>query len=209
MAVVHKPADRPAVATSLNRDLARIQEWCNHWWMILNPDKTKASVVSRSRTVDPPHWWLGLVWGLNLRDSPNLDILGLKFDSRLTVEDLARGIVSRVSQRIGIFRFVKRVLVDTHVLLRCIYAFVLPILKYCSPVVGLLLNVVFGFSRARCIRWPCFTLIRLYCRCVIHVICVCCTMLIRTWIIVYSVSLNLLLSEFDMSELLLQLIHKS
>ena len=30
LAVVRKPADRPAVAASLNRDLARIQEWCHH-----------------------------------------------------------------------------------------------------------------------------------------------------------------------------------
>ena len=42
LAVVHKSADRPAVAASLNRDLARIQEWCNHWCMILNLKKTKA-----------------------------------------------------------------------------------------------------------------------------------------------------------------------
>ena len=27
--LVRKPADRPAVAASLNRDLARIQDWCN------------------------------------------------------------------------------------------------------------------------------------------------------------------------------------
>ena len=55
LAVVRQPADRPAVVTSLNRDLARIQEWCNHWCMILNPNTTKALVVSRSRTVNPPH----------------------------------------------------------------------------------------------------------------------------------------------------------
>ena len=30
LAVVRKPADRLSVAVSLNRDLARIQEWCNH-----------------------------------------------------------------------------------------------------------------------------------------------------------------------------------
>ena len=41
LAVVRKPADRPAVAASLNRGLARIQEWCNHWCMILNPNKPK------------------------------------------------------------------------------------------------------------------------------------------------------------------------
>ena len=36
LAVVRKPADRPAGAASLNWDLARIQDWCNHWCMILN-----------------------------------------------------------------------------------------------------------------------------------------------------------------------------
>lgn len=29
LAVVGKPVDRPVVAASLNRDLVRIQEWCN------------------------------------------------------------------------------------------------------------------------------------------------------------------------------------
>ena len=47
-----------------------------------------------------------------------------------------RGIVSRVSQRIGILRLVKRIFVDTSVLLCCYFAFVLPILEYCSPVWG-------------------------------------------------------------------------
>ena len=43
-AVVRRPADRPAVAPYLNRDLARIQEWYYHWSMILIPNKTKAWV---------------------------------------------------------------------------------------------------------------------------------------------------------------------
>ena len=42
LAVVGKPAHRPAVCASLKRDLARIQERCNYWCMILNPNKTKA-----------------------------------------------------------------------------------------------------------------------------------------------------------------------
>ena len=41
LAVVCKPADRPAVAVTLNRDLARIQEWCNNWCMILNLTKLR------------------------------------------------------------------------------------------------------------------------------------------------------------------------
>ena len=77
--------------------------------------------------------WLS---GVSIRASPNLDILGVKFDSKLTFEDHVRGIVSRVSQRSGILRFVKRIFVDTSVLLRCYFAFVITILEYCSPVWG-------------------------------------------------------------------------
>ena len=44
LAVVCNTADRLAAAASLNRDLVRIPEWCNHWCMILNPNKTKALV---------------------------------------------------------------------------------------------------------------------------------------------------------------------
>ena len=42
LAIVRKPVDRPAVAASLNRYLVWIQQWCNEWCMILNPNKTKA-----------------------------------------------------------------------------------------------------------------------------------------------------------------------
>ena len=89
----------PAIAASLNRDLAKIQEWC----MILNNNKTMALVVSSSRTVNPPKYDLVLS-GVSICASPNLDILDVKFDSRLAFEDNVRGIVSRVSQRIVIFR---------------------------------------------------------------------------------------------------------
>ena len=54
LAVVLKPENGPAVAASDNRDLARIQEWCNHWCIILNNNKTKAFVVSRSSIVSHP-----------------------------------------------------------------------------------------------------------------------------------------------------------
>ena len=103
--------------------------------MILKLNKTKALVVTRSTTVNPPHGDLVLP-GVSICDSPNLDILGMKFDSRLTFKDHACGIVSRVSQRIGILRLVKHVFVDTTVVLRCYYEFVLPILQYFSLVWG-------------------------------------------------------------------------
>ena len=64
--------------------------------MILNPNKTKALVVSRSMTVNPTHGEF-ILSKLSIRASPNLDILGVKFDSKLTFEDHVRGIVSLVS----------------------------------------------------------------------------------------------------------------
>ena len=85
--------------------------------MILNPNKTKALVVIRSRTVNTRYGDLVLS-GVSICASPNLDILGVKFDSRLSFEDHVRGIVSRVSQTIAILRLAKHVFVDTSVLLR-------------------------------------------------------------------------------------------
>ena len=41
LAVVPKPADRPAVAVSLNMHLSGIQEWCNHLCMIMNHNKLR------------------------------------------------------------------------------------------------------------------------------------------------------------------------
>ena len=71
-----------------------------------------------------------------IRAGPNLDILDVKFDCNFIFEDHVRSVVSRVSKRIGILMVVKRINVDTSVLLRCYFAFVLPIFEYWSPVWG-------------------------------------------------------------------------
>ena len=64
----------------------------------------------------------------------------------------------------------------------------------------LLLNVTFSFLSARCIGWPGFALINLYCRCVIDVMLLsyeCFTRFNRTRITVCSASFHPLLPEFD------------
>ena len=105
---------------TFNKDLAGIWEWCNQWCLMLNLNKTKAIVVSRSGTVNPTHVDLVLS-GDYIRASPNLDILGIKFDTTLTFEDQVCGIVSCFSQWIGIWRLEKRIFVDTSVLLHFYY----------------------------------------------------------------------------------------
>ena len=53
MAVVPSPVARVTVAESLNRDLVRVNVWCDLWGMKLNASKTKTMIVSRSRTMHP------------------------------------------------------------------------------------------------------------------------------------------------------------
>ena len=53
MAVVPSPGVRVTAAESLISDLGRVSEWCDLWGMKLNASKTKAMIVSRSRTMYP------------------------------------------------------------------------------------------------------------------------------------------------------------
>ena len=55
LARIPSPNMRSDVTESLNRDLSKISIWCNLWGMRLNPNKTQSMIVSRSRTVFPPH----------------------------------------------------------------------------------------------------------------------------------------------------------
>ena len=131
-AAVRKPADRPAVAASLNWDLARIQGWCNYWCMILNPNQTKGLVVSRSRTVNTPHGDL-VISGDSIRASHNLvDILDVKFDNKLTFEDHVCGLFALSLRELVFCSWWNKYL--CYLALRCHCVFVLQILEYCSPV---------------------------------------------------------------------------
>ena len=53
IAVVPSPGVRVTVAESLNRDLVRVNAWCDVWEMKLNANKTKTMIVSRSNTMHP------------------------------------------------------------------------------------------------------------------------------------------------------------
>ena len=53
MAVVPSPGARVTVAESLNRDLVRVNAWCDLQGMKLNASKTKTTIVSRSRIMHP------------------------------------------------------------------------------------------------------------------------------------------------------------
>ena len=99
IAVVPFPGVLVMVAESLNRDLVRVNAWCDLWGMKQNASKTNTMIVSRSLTMhpqSPPLTFDGTV----LKESDDLDILGVTFDSKLTFEKHLRSVSRAASQRL-------------------------------------------------------------------------------------------------------------
>ena len=134
MGVVPSPGVRVTAAESLIRDLGRVSEWCGLWGMKLNANNTKAMIVSRS----PPLTISGTV----LKESYDLDILGVTFDCKMTFEKHLRSVSRAASHRLvisvkscrdprilSIYSAAYRSLLG-----RCFRGFVLPVLEYCFAV---------------------------------------------------------------------------
>ena len=101
--------------------------------MKLNASKTKTMIVSRSRTMHPQSPPL-TIDGTVLKESDDLDILGVTFDSKLTFEKHLRSVSRAASQRFGILIKSWRVFHDKLLIGRCFWDFVLTVLEYCSAV---------------------------------------------------------------------------
>ena len=74
------------------------------------------------------------IGGTVLKESDDLVILGVKFDSKMTFEKHLRSVSRAASQRLGILRKSWGVFHDRALLGRCFQGFVLPVLEYCSAV---------------------------------------------------------------------------
>ena len=101
--------------------------------MKLNASKIKTMIVSMSRTMhllSPPLTIVGTV----LKESDDLVILGVKFDSKITFEKHLRSVSRAASKRLGILRKSWQVFHDRAHLGRCFRGFVLPVFEYCSAV---------------------------------------------------------------------------
>ena len=68
------------------------------------------------------------------KESDDLVILGVTFDSTMTFEKHLRSVSRAASQRLGILRKSWPVFHDRSLLGRCFRGFVLPVLEYCSAV---------------------------------------------------------------------------
>ena len=72
--------------------------------------------------------------GTELKESDDLVILGVTFDSKMTFEKHLHSVFRASSQRVCILRKSWRVFHDRSLLGRCLGGFVLPVLEYCSAV---------------------------------------------------------------------------
>ena len=91
MDIVSSPGVRVAVAESLVSDPGRVSKWCDLWGMKLNESKTKTMRVSRSRTMHPQSPQL-TICGTVLKESDEILILGVTFDSKMTFEKHLRSV---------------------------------------------------------------------------------------------------------------------
>ena len=122
------PGVRVTVAEFQNSDLGKVSEWRDLFDMKLNASKTNTMIVSRSRTTHPQS--LPLTIGRTvLKESHDLDILGVILDSKFTFVKHLRSVSRAVSRRFDILRRSWRVYIG-----RCFRGFALSVLEYCSAV---------------------------------------------------------------------------
>ena len=86
--VVLSPGVRVTVAESLYRDFSKVDVWCDLWRMKLNASKTTTMIVSGSCRMHP-HAVTPInltIDGIVLKESDDLDIFEVIFDSKMTFE---------------------------------------------------------------------------------------------------------------------------
>ena len=105
--------------------LGKVSEWCDLWGTKFNVNKIKTMIVSRSHTMQR-HSPLLTIGGTVLKESDDLDILGVTFDSRMTFEKHLRLVSRAASQRLGILRKSWRVFHDRLLLGRCFWGLSCP-----------------------------------------------------------------------------------
>ena len=99
----------------------------------MNASKTKTMIVFMSRTIHPqlPPLTIG---GTVLKESDDLVILGVIFDSSSSFEKHLRSVSRAASLRLSILRKSWLAFHDRSLLARCFRGFVLLVLEYCSAV---------------------------------------------------------------------------
>ena len=101
MAVVPFLGVRVAVEESLIRDLGRVSECCDPWNMKLTASTIGYDSLKVSHNASPSHPSL-TIGGTVLKESNDLVMLGVTFNSSMTFEKHLRSVSRAAFQRLGI-----------------------------------------------------------------------------------------------------------
>ena len=82
----------------LQRDLDKLARWCAKWRIKLNPEKTKVIIFSKSRSAIRAEPALSL-YGDLLSYYPQIKVLGITFDNRMTFTKHFEEILERCNQK--------------------------------------------------------------------------------------------------------------
>ena len=85
-------------AKLLQKDLRKLAKWCAKWRIKLNPEKTKVILFSRSYLAGKPEPTLKL-YGERLKFYPQVEFLGITFDSKFTFKKHFEDILGRYNAR--------------------------------------------------------------------------------------------------------------
>ena len=101
--------------------------------MLANPSRTRESLISCSRIVEPlfPDLFID---GSVVTMVSVLKILGVTLDFKLTFGKQVRAIAASASRRVGILRKTMSVFPDVVVVAKYFWAFILPVFERCSRV---------------------------------------------------------------------------
>ena len=123
---------QPAVE-SINRDLSKINDWCNKWLVTMNDDKIKTILYSRK--VNP-----SVLVGITYNNFPVVPVnvvkhLGIHFDSKMTWKPHLEHVISKSRDTLYYINILKHKISSIH-LLTYYKSFIRPIIEYGLTVWG-------------------------------------------------------------------------
>ena len=126
----------PSDAQLLQKDLGRLQEWCNTWGLCLNPEKCKAFTMTLRRKPVQTTYKIG---GIALESVSSIRDLGITLDTKLTFSDHVNQTVRQANRALGLLirsfqTGSRRAKFDTKSLLTAYYANVRSVLEYGTVV---------------------------------------------------------------------------
>ena len=105
MSFIKSSEDTPLAATSLNRDLAKIETWAKTWNVLFGAAKCKttSTTISNRRDADGNHPPLHF-FGVTLEEADSLDLLGLALNNNLSWNQVVTKMSKTAGQRLGLLR---------------------------------------------------------------------------------------------------------